>query len=244
MTSGPLSVGEPSKAEAPGISGVGGIPSSSSLAVYKRASPPPSLLQCPSAHTGHPGLVWVPVGLVVHHGQLGLQRLTSPPVVSAWTKLQPSFQPFAYFSGNIEPFQPCPYYESWISYLEQIANRGLRTSSCFLNLAPDVCGRMGYGMHSQKGLSLEGEGIHTHIYSLCSVFVAVWAFLSMGFSLQWLLLFQSTGSRAWALVVSAPRLNCSMTHGISLDQGWSPYALHWHVDSFPVSHQKSPCYIF
>ena len=25
--------------------------------------------------------------------------------------------------------------------------------------------------------------------------------------------------RAWASVVSAPGLNCSMTHGISLDQG-------------------------
>ena len=76
-------------------------------------------------------------------------------------------------------------------------------------------------MHSQKGLSLEGEGIHTPIYifCLCSVFVAVWALLSMGFSLQWLLLFQSTGSRAWASVVSASGLNCSVTHGISLDQG-------------------------
>ena len=102
MTSGPLSVGEPPKAEAPGISGVGGIPSSSSLAVCKRASPPPSLLQRLSAHTGHPGLVWVPVGLVVHHGQLGLQRLTSPLVVFEWTKLQPSFQPFVCFSGSVQ----------------------------------------------------------------------------------------------------------------------------------------------
>ena len=78
---------------APWISGVWGIPSSSPLAVYKRASPPQSLLQCPSVHTGHPGLVWVLVGLVVHHGQLSLQRLTSPLLVSEWTKLQSSFQP-------------------------------------------------------------------------------------------------------------------------------------------------------
>ena len=96
---------------APWISGVWGIPSSSSLAVYKRASLPQSLLQCPSVHTGHPGLVWVPVGFVVHHGQLGLQRLTSPLVVSRWTKLQPSFQPIVYFSGSVQPFQPCPYYQ-------------------------------------------------------------------------------------------------------------------------------------
>ena len=96
---------------APWISGVWDIPSSSSLAVYKNASLPQSLLQCPSVHTGHPGLVWVPVGLVVHHGQLGLQRLTSPLVVSEWTKLQPSFQPFVYFSGSVQPFPPCPYYQ-------------------------------------------------------------------------------------------------------------------------------------
>ena len=96
---------------APWISGVWGIPSSSSLAVYKRASLPQSLLQCPSVHTGHPGLVWVPVGFVVHHDQLGLQRLTSPLVVSRWTKLQSSFQPFVYFSGSVQPFQPCPYYK-------------------------------------------------------------------------------------------------------------------------------------
>ena len=75
---------------APWISGVWGIPSSCSLAVCKRESPPQSLLQCPSVHTGHPGLVWVLVGLVVHHGQLGLQRLTSPLLVSEWTKLQSS----------------------------------------------------------------------------------------------------------------------------------------------------------
>ena len=193
---------------------------------------------------------------MVHHGQLGLQRLTSPPVVSEWTKLQPSFQPFVCFSGSIEPFQPCPYYKNWISHLEQITHRGLRISSCFLNLTPDVYGRVGYEMHSQKDLSLEGEQTHTHSLYICMyVYILVLLFLSMSLLLCELFsawashctgfsCFRAQALRTWASVVSAPGFNCSMTHGISLDQGSSPCALHWHKDSFPVSHQESPCYIF
>ena len=43
---------------------------------------------------------------------------------------------------------------------------------------------------------------------------------SRGFSLQWLLLFWSMGSRQWASVVVAHKLRCPAAHGILPDQGW------------------------
>ena len=43
---------------------------------------------------------------------------------------------------------------------------------------------------------------------------------SRGFSLQWLLLFWSMGSRQWASVVVAQKLRCPAAHGILPDQGW------------------------
>ena len=67
-----------------------------------------------------------------------------------------------------------------------------------------------------------------------------------GFSLRWLLLLRSTGSRCtgfsscgvWAQqlwlavsVVVAHRLSCSVACGIFLDQGSNPCPLHWQVDS-------------
>ena len=69
-----------------------------------------------------------------------------------------------------------------------------------------------------------------------------------GFSLQWLLLLRSTGSRragfsscgAWASVVVAHGLSCSVTCGVFLDQGSNPCPLHWQVDSQPLCHQGSP----
>ena len=81
-----------------------------------------------------------------------------------------------------------------------------------------------------------------------------------GFSLWWVLLLQSLGSRAhalqqlqhtrlsscgsWAL---EHRLN-SCGHGLScpvacrifLDQEPNPCLLHWQVDSLPLNHQRSP----
>ena len=72
----------------------------------------------------------------------------------------------------------------------------------------------------------------------------------MGFSLQWLLLLCSTGSRhtgfsscsSWALEC---RLS-SMAHGFSgseacgsfPDQGSNPCPLRWQVDSYPPYHQE------
>ena len=36
-------------------------------------------------------------------------------------------------------------------------------------------------------------------------------------------------------------LNCSSACGIFLAQGSNPCLLHWQVDSFPLTHQGSPC---
>ena len=60
-----------------------------------------------------------------------------------------------------------------------------------------------------------------------------------GFSLRWLLLLRSTGSRcvgfsscgARASVVVAHGLSCSAVCGIFLDQGSNPCPLHWQADS-------------
>ena len=60
-----------------------------------------------------------------------------------------------------------------------------------------------------------------------------------GFSLQWLLLLQSTGSRHLGLIVVAHRLSCSEACGIFPDQGSNPFLLHWLVVSLPLSHWGS-----
>ena len=60
-----------------------------------------------------------------------------------------------------------------------------------------------------------------------------------GVSLPWLLLLQSTGSRACGFqqlqragsVVVAHRLSCPEACGIFLDQGLNPCLLHWQVNS-------------
>ena len=57
----------------------------------------------------------------------------------------------------------------------------------------------------------------------------------MGFSLQWLLLLQSTGS-----VVVEHGLSCSKACGIFPTQGSNPCLLHWQVNSLPLSHQEIP----
>ena len=61
------------------------------------------------------------------------------------------------------------------------------------------------------------------------------------FSLQWLLLLRSTGSRRAGSVVVAHGLSCSSACGIFLDQGSNPCPLHWQTDSQPLCHQRSPC---
>ena len=76
----------------------------------------------------------------------------------------------------------------------------------------------------------------------------------IGFSLQWLLLLWSTGSRhtgmgcsTWVqylqlvgLEVVVHRLCCSSACGIFLDQGSNPCPPHWQADSSPLYHQGCP----
>ena len=52
-----------------------------------------------------------------------------------------------------------------------------------------------------------------------------------GFSLRWLLLLRSTGSRRAGSVVVAHGLSCSMACGISLDHSLNLCPLHWQADS-------------
>ena len=52
-----------------------------------------------------------------------------------------------------------------------------------------------------------------------------------GFSLWWLLLLWSTGSRLMGSVVVAHGLSCSTACGIFPDQGLNPCPLHWEADS-------------
>ena len=86
----------------------------------------------------------------------------------------------------------------------------------------------------------------------------------VGFSLQWLLLLRSTGSRCkgcsscgtWASVVvvrglqsigsvvAAHGLSCSTACGIFPDQGSNLCPLHWQEDSSPLRHQGSPGIVF
>ena len=53
----------------------------------------------------------------------------------------------------------------------------------------------------------------------------------MGFSLQWLLLLQSTGSRHAGFSSCGHGLSCSAACGIFPDQGSNPCPLHWQADS-------------
>ena len=115
--------------------------------------------------------------------------------------------------------------------------------------------------------------IYLFIYFwLCWVFVAVSGLFLVaasggysslwctGFSLLWLLLLQTMGSRCNVFsscgtrasvavarrlqragsVVVAHGLSCSVACGIFPDQGSNPCSLHWQVDSQPLCHQGSP----
>ena len=55
----------------------------------------------------------------------------------------------------------------------------------------------------------------------------------VGFSLRWLLLLRSTGSRRTGFSsCGAGGLSCSVACGIFLDQGLNPCPLHWQADSY------------
>ena len=60
--------------------------------------------------------------------------------------------------GAFSLFGHIPIPENQISQLEQIIHWSLRTSSCFLNFAPDGWGRLGYEMHSQRACASGEEG--------------------------------------------------------------------------------------
>ena len=64
--------------------------------------------------------------------------------------------------------------------------------------------------------------------------------LCADFSLWWLLLLQSTGSRHAGSVGVAHRLSCPLACGISPDQGSNLGSLHWQVNSYPLCHQGNP----
>ena len=59
------------------------------------------------------------------------------------------------------------------------------------------------------------------------------------FSLQWLLLLQSPGSRVCGLSSSVQAKLLLAACGILLDQGSSPCPLHWQADSQSLDHQGS-----
>ena len=68
-----------------------------------------------------------------------------------------------------------------------------------------------------------------------------------GFSLRWLLLLWSAGSRACSCVaqlcssvVVVHGLSCSVVSGILPDQGSNLCPLHWQADSYPLHPQGSP----
>ena len=64
------------------------------------------------------------------------------------------------------------------------------------------------------------------------------------FSLRWLLLLWSMGSRRAGSVAAAHGLSCSAACGIFLDQGSNPCPLHWQAGSQPLRHQGSPHILF
>ena len=99
-----------------------------------------------------------------------------------------------------------------------------------------------------------------------SLVVASGAYSSLkctGFSLQWLLLLHSSGSRCtgfsgcgarapvvvarglWSAgsVVVGHGLSCSTACGIFPDQESNSCPLHWQADSYPLCHQGSPYFL-
>ena len=83
----------------------------------------------------------------------------------------------------------------------------------------------------------------TLAFSSCSKWEDSWL-QCVGFSLEWFVLSQSSGSRCDSSVVVAHRFSCSVACGIFLDQGSNWCILHWQADSYPPYHQGSPCLNF
>ena len=64
------------------------------------------------------------------------------------------------------------------------------------------------------------------------------------FSLWWLLLLWSTGSRHMGSVVASHGLSCPVACGIFPDQGWNLCPLHCRVDSYHWTTREAPKGIF
>ena len=92
-------------------------------------------------------------------------------------------------------------------------------------------------------------GLHCCVGALAVVSRGCSLLQCMGFSLWWLLLLQSTGSRQMGFgscslktrklgsLVVQYGLSCSAAHGMFLDQGSNPCPLYRLVDSYPLYHQ-------
>ena len=89
-----------------------------------------------------------------------------------------------------------------------------------------------------SGLFLNFIYLWLHVSSLfCASFLQLWC---TGFSLQWLVLLQSAGSRHAGSAVVVHGLSCPSACGIFLDQGSNLCPLHWQADSSPLDQQGSP----
>ena len=84
---------------------------------------------------------------------------------------------------------------------------------------------------------------------LCWSLLLCWLFSScacMGVSLRWLILLQSTGSRAFRRQslqhVSFVAVVALQQVGSSQTREWTHF-LHWQADSSPLSHQGSPLHL-
>ena len=60
------------------------------------------------------------------------------------------------------------------------------------------------------------------------------------FSLWWLFLLWTIGSRHMGSAVASHGLSCPVACGIFPDQGWNLCPLHHRLDSYPLDHQGSP----
>ena len=97
-------------------------------------------------------------------------------------------------------------------------------------------------------ISVHTETVFFFLYKFIYLFMAVlglhccmrafsscgeWGYSSLrcaGFSLRWLLLLRSTGSRHAGFSSCARGLSCCAACGIFLDQGSNPSPLHWQAD--------------
>ena len=82
-------------------------------------------------------------------------------------------------------------------------------------------------------------GLHCHTRTFLVIVSQHYSPLRCGdFSLWWVFLLQSTGSRVQARELQCMGLNCPVACGI--EPGIEPVPLHWQADSSALEHQESP----